>query len=158
MCSAKYLKSTSWRLRYKITQKSASKHFIKVFPTYFLQHFFKQTLYKRWNNSSILLPYQNYLKFITTASFACFSSAFTRFICSKLVQLFWFFKWKSLHRGRSSPSHWVSRVFCLVQIQWRKKIIIRNQPSGGSWKIFVEFFIDTCKKKHCRPLAYNFKY
>ena len=40
MCSAKHLKSKIWQLRYKIKQKSASKDFIKTFPTYFVISFF----------------------------------------------------------------------------------------------------------------------
>ena len=33
MYLAKHLKSKFWRLRYKITQKSTLKDFIKTFPT-----------------------------------------------------------------------------------------------------------------------------
>ena len=83
-------------------------------------------------------------------------------------------------RAGFSPSDWVRRVSCLVQILGEKNLNSK-QPSGGSLKTFVialilisqvasqkpaVFFLkdvykkfrDTCEEEHCRLLDSNLKY
>ena len=85
-----------------------------------------------------------------------------------------------LSRGGSSPSDWVCRVSCLVQILGEKNLNSK-QPSGGSLKTFVialilifqvasqkpavffftdvyKKFRDICEEEHCRLLDSNLKY
>ena len=57
MCSAKHLRSTSSRLRYKIMQKSASKGFAKTFPTYFFNEFFSAFSNRPYPNVKIIIAY-----------------------------------------------------------------------------------------------------
>ena len=62
-----------------------------------------------------------------------------------------------MYQGRIQPFRLSSSSLLFSSDIWRKKIITQKQPSGGSLKIFVKFFIDTCEE-HCRLLAYNLKY
>ena len=97
-----------------------------------------------------------------------------------IINIAFFFGVFALSRGGSSPSDWVRRVSCLVQILGGKNLNSK-QPSGGSLKTFVIalilifqvasqkpavfFFTDVCKKfrdiceeEHCRLLDSNLKY
>ena len=57
ICSRKHLKCKFWWLRYKITQKSASKDFIWIFPTYFSQIFLQHFSNRLYPNVKIVLAY-----------------------------------------------------------------------------------------------------
>ena len=57
MVMVKHLKSKSRRLRYKITQKSTSKDFIKTFPIYFARVFLQHFSNRPYPNVKIILAY-----------------------------------------------------------------------------------------------------
>ena len=62
--STKHLKSIFSQLRCKIGQKSASKDFIKTFPTYFSQIFFQHFSNRPYLNAKIIQAYSYIIKTI----------------------------------------------------------------------------------------------
>ena len=71
-----------WRLHYKIMQKSASKDFIKTFPTYFSWTFLQHFSNRPSPNVEIILAYFYIIKlfmFITTFLADLFNEFYTIF-------------------------------------------------------------------------------
>ena len=63
-----------------------------------------------------------------------------------------------LRQGWIQPFRLSSLGFLFSSYTWRKKIIIRKQPSGGFLEMFVKLFIDICEKEKCRLWVCYLKY
>ena len=62
--SAKHLKRKFRKLRYKITQRSTSKDFIKTYPTYLLRTLLQHFSNRPYPNTKIILAYFYIIKTI----------------------------------------------------------------------------------------------